>query len=100
MVIPAGLVGGGEAVAAGLADGVATPFVLVVGSDISDALVEPNGVVVAAHPFELGGKYGGVADGEQVRVLGLDVTPQRLDPSLVGRGVGPAEVLADPTAAP
>ena len=32
---------------------------------------------------------------EQVRVLGFDVTPQCLDPGLVGRGVGPAEVLAD-----
>jgi len=65
VVIPAGLVSGGEPVPARLADGVAAPFVLVVRDDISDALVEPNRVVVAAHPFKLGGKYRGVADGEQ-----------------------------------
>jgi len=36
----AGLVGGGEAVSAGLADGVAAAFVLVVGGDVADRLMQ------------------------------------------------------------
>lgn len=42
MVGTAGLIGGGEAVAAGLADAFAAAFVFVVGGDIADALVQPN----------------------------------------------------------
>ena len=82
----AGLVGGGEAIAAGLADGVTAAFVLVVGGDVADRLMEADGVVVEADPFELGGQDLRVGDRQQVRVLGLDVAPQRLDPRLVGRG--------------
>ena len=63
VVISAGLVGGGESVAAGLADRVAASFVFVVGGDVADALVEPHRVVVAADPVELGGEDGRVGDG-------------------------------------
>src|SRR5512132_2151930 len=73
---------------AGLADGLATASVLVVGGDVSDPGVQPHGVVVGTDHRELRAQGGGVADGEQVRVLGLDVTEQRLDPRLVGRGAG------------
>lgn len=44
----AGLVGGGEPVAAGLADGVAAALVLVLRGYVADRLVEADGVVVAA----------------------------------------------------
>ncbi|HEX5365405.1 MAG TPA: hypothetical protein VFW63_01920 [Acidimicrobiales bacterium] len=70
MVGTAGLIGGGEAVAAGLADAFAAAFVFVVGGDIADALVQPNRVVRGPHAFELGGEDLGVVDVEQVRVLG------------------------------
>src|SRR5487761_1113982 len=92
---PTSLVGGDQSDPAGGADGLASAGVLVVWSDKADRLVETNGVICQAHPFELGGEDGGVGEGEQVGVLGLDVAPQRLDPGLVGRGVGPPEVLAD-----
>ena len=50
------MVGGGESVAAALADGVAAAFVFVVGSDVADCFVEPDRVVAAADPFEFGGE--------------------------------------------
>ncbi len=74
------MVGGGEAVAAGLADRFAAAFVFVVGGDVADAFVEPDRVVVGSGPFELGGEDGGVGDVEQVGPLGFDVAPEGLDP--------------------
>ena len=44
---------------------------------------------------ELGAQHGRVADLVQVRPVGLDVAEQALDPGLIGRGAGPAEVLRD-----
>ncbi|GAB7002803.1 hypothetical protein JCM18899A_02740 [Nocardioides sp. AN3] len=43
-----------EAGSAGLADGSSAAVVLVVGSDVADALVEPDRVVVAPEAVELG----------------------------------------------
>jgi hypothetical protein len=80
---------------AGLADSFAATFVLVVGGDVADPGVQPDGVVVLADDGQLGTQGGGVADGEQVRLFDLEVPVQRLDPGLVGRGAGPAEVLSD-----
>src|SRR6266508_1724417 len=83
--------GGFEPGLAGLADGVTSSFVFVVGADVSDALVEPDPVVVRPRDLQLGAQGGRVADGEQVRVLGLDVPVEAFDPSLVGRGARASE---------
>ncbi len=82
MGVAAGLVGGGESVTPGLADDVATALVFIVGGDVADAFVEADAVVVAAGSFQLGGQDLRVGDRQQVRVLGLDVSPQRFDPGL------------------
>jgi hypothetical protein len=58
--------------------------VLVVGGDVADGFVQPDGVVVEADAFELGAQDRGVVDGVQVGPVGLDVPEQRLDPGLVG----------------
>ena len=91
----AGLVGGGESVASGLSDGVAAACVFVVGGDVADRLVEADRVVVVSDAFEFGGEDGGVVDGFEVGVLAFDVSPEALDPGLVGWGGGPPEVLGD-----
>ncbi len=62
-----------EAGFAGLADGLTSSVVFVVGGDIADAGVQPDGVVVLSDHCELGTQRDRVADREQVRVLGLDV---------------------------
>ena len=49
-----------------------TAIVFVVGGDVADPGVQPPGVVVLADDGEFGAQGGGVADGEQVRVLHLD----------------------------
>src|SRR4051812_306863 len=90
-------------VAAGLAGRLAAALVFgprkregpPVGGDVADALVEPDRVVVHLDEVELGAQDGGVGDCEQVWPLDLDGPVQRLDPGLVGRGRGPAEVLRD-----
>jgi hypothetical protein len=66
--------------------------VFVVGRDVAQALVEPDGVVEQAYGVQLGFEVAGVGDLVQVRVLALDVPEQRLDPALVVGGAGPAEV--------
>ncbi len=76
----AGGVGGGESIAAGLADLVAASVVFVVGGDVADRFVESHRVVVGADTFEL----GGVGDVQQVRVplwCGPIVTRSTLDRS-------------------
>jgi hypothetical protein len=77
------------------ADGFTSSLVFVVGGDVADPLMEPDAVVVGSGDGEFGTQGGGVADREQVRVLGLDVAVEAFDPGLVGRGAGPAEVLGD-----
>jgi len=69
---------------AGLADGFASSFVFVVGGDVADAGVEPDPVVVRPGDLQFGAQGGRVADGEQVRVLGLEVAVEALDPGLIG----------------
>ena len=61
----------------------------------ADACVRARGVVVPAGDGQLGAQGGGVSDRQQVRVLGLDVAVEGLDPGLVGWGAWPAEVLGD-----
>ena len=80
---------------AGLAYGFTSSFVFVVGAYIPDALVEPDPVVVRPGDVEFGTQGGRVTDREQVRVLGFEVAVEALDPGLVGRCAGPAEVLRD-----
>ncbi len=70
-------------------------FVLVVGRDVADAGVQPDGVVLDAYDGELGAQDRWVGDRVEVWPVGLDVAEEALDPGLVGRGVGPAEVLRD-----
>jgi hypothetical protein len=74
-----------EAGLAGLADGLSSSGVFVVGGDVADAGVQPDRVVVLADDGELGAQGGRVGDREQVRVLGLEVPVEGLDPGLVGR---------------
>jgi len=88
MVIDTLVVGSPEALDACLTDGVAAAFVFVVGGHVAVALVEPDPVVVAAYAVEFGLEHGGIADGLEVWPFVLDVTEQRLDPGVVGRGVG------------
>jgi hypothetical protein len=52
---------------AALADGDAASFARVVGGDVADGLVKPDGVVVGPGPFELGGEDGGGANGAEGR---------------------------------
>src|SRR5512144_2698638 len=87
--------GGFEPGLAGLADGFASPVVFVVGADVADAGMEPDPVVVRPDDLQLGAEGGRVADGEQVRVLGLEVPVEAFHPGLVGRGAGASEVLGD-----
>lgn len=89
------VVGSPEALDACLTDGVTAAFVFVVGGDVADALVEADVVVVAAHTVEFGFEHGGVADRFEVWPFVFDVSEQRLDPGLVGRGVGSAVMLSD-----
>ena len=89
------LVGVFESFLAGLADGVSSSFVFVVGADVADAFVEPCPVVVRPADRQLTTQRGRIADREQVRVLGLEVSVEALDPRLVLGNPGPAEVLSD-----
>nr|WP_249012226.1 hypothetical protein [Conexibacter sp. DBS9H8] len=52
-------------------------------------------VVLTANLSEFGAEHLGIADAIDVRPFGFDVGEQALDPGLVGRGAGPAEVLSD-----
>ncbi len=63
----------GEPVAAGLADGITSAFVLVAGGDVADGCVQPDGVVLGLDVVQLGVELAGVADLLQVRPLALDV---------------------------
>ena len=84
----------GESVTAGLADGVSAAVVFVVGGDVADAGVQPDGVVLDPDAVEFGGKVAGVTDLLQVRPVAFDMPEQRLDPGLVGRGAGAARSAA------
>src|SRR5689334_17035545 len=95
MVNDAGPAGVPEPASASGSDAGAAAAVLVVGGDVAGPGVEAHGVVVVADDGELGAEGVGVADAVQVRPVGLDVTEQALDPGLVSRGAGPAEVLGD-----
>ena len=84
MVCDAGPAGVSESAFAGGADPWAAAVVLVVGGDVPDPGVQPDGVVLVADDGELGPEDGGVADAVEVRPVGLDVGEQALDPGLVG----------------
>ena len=58
-----------EACLAGLADGFSAAVVFVVGGDVADAGVQPDGVVVDPGDGELGAQGGRVADREQIEAL-------------------------------
>jgi hypothetical protein len=77
--------GSGEALPAGVADGVSAAVVFVVGCDVADGFVEADGVVEASDPVELGVEDDGVGDLLEVGPLGLDVAEEALDP---GRAAG------------
>ena len=102
LILPEGASGGKAVLACSFQTGstsgperLAAAVVLVVGGDVADALVEPDGVVVLAQPVQLGLEVAGIGDLLQVRVLGLGVAEEGLDPGLVGRGAGTAEALSD-----
>jgi hypothetical protein len=50
----------GEAVSAGLTDGLSAALVFVVEGDVSDRGVQPNGVVFGSHTVQFGFKCGGL----------------------------------------
>ena len=95
MVGDAGESGSGEAVSAGLADGVASAFVFVVGGDVAQGGVQTAAVVVVFGEVELGSQLRWVADLLEVGPFGLDVAEEGLDPGLVGGGAGPPEAGRD-----
>ena len=64
--------------------------VLVVGRDVAEALVRPDGVAVQAQPVRPGFEVAAVADLFQVRELALEVAGERLGPGLVIRCRFPA----------
>jgi hypothetical protein len=74
-----------ESLAAGLADLGAAAAVLVVGGDIADAGVQPDGVVVGADHLQFSAELVGVADVFQVGPLTLDVAEVGL-PRFDGQG--------------
>ena len=105
LILPEGASGGKAVLACSFQTGstsgperLAAAVVLVVGGDVADALVEPDGVVVLAQPVQLGLEVAGIGDLLQVRVLALEVTEERLHPGLVVRGGRAPEVLRDPRA--
>lgn len=61
MLVEAALPGAVESVAAGLSDGFAAASVLIVGSDVADRLVQPDGIVFRSHSCEFGFEQGLVA---------------------------------------
>ena len=91
MVGDAGEAGPVEAVLAGLADGVASSLVFVVGGYVAEGGVQAAGVVVVSGDVELCSQRVGVGDLLEVGPLGFDVAEQCFDPCLVRRGAGPAE---------
>src|SRR3954468_18031804 len=95
MVRDPGAAGAVQARSAGPTDLRSAAFMLVVGRDVADPGVQPDGVVFDAHAGELGAQLAGVADVVQVRPLGLEVAEEALDPGLIRRRPGPPEVLRD-----
>ena len=78
------------------ADAGTAAVMLVIGGDVPDRGVQPDGVVLAADPGELGIEGGRVGDASgQVRPVALQMAEERLDVRLVGRGAGPTVVLGD-----
>jgi hypothetical protein len=61
--------------------------VLVVGGDVVDAGVQPEGVVLDAQALQLGVENSRVADLDKVGPVGLEVTVEALDVGLIGRVV-------------
>lgn len=96
MVGDAGGAGSGEAGPAGGSDGFSFASVFLVGGDVADAGVEPDGVVVLALDGELGAQHVDVLDELEVGLLDLEVPEQRLDPGLVGTAPG-CRRCRDPT---
>src|SRR5512132_1176573 len=84
-----------KSLAAGRADLGAAAAVLIVGGDVADPGVQPDGVVVGADHLRFSAELVGVAELLQVGPLALDVPEEALDRSLVGGGVRAAEVLDD-----
>src|SRR4051812_13708243 len=81
--------------AAGGADRGGAALVLVVGGGGAGPRGPAPRVVLGTAAGRLGCEGRGVADLVQVWPIGLDVAEQALDPGLIGRGAGPAEVLRD-----
>ncbi len=86
----------GEPLFAGGSDRLAFAPVFLVGSDIPDAGMEANLVVLSAPDLEFGSEHVDVLDAFQVGVLAFEVPEQRLDPCLVGGGARPAVVGGEP----
>src|SRR3979490_3237458 len=95
MVSDAGPAGVSESALTGSSDPWAAAVVLVGWGDVADPGVESHGVVLVADDRQLGPEDFRVTDPVEVWPLGFDVAEQALDPGLVGRGAGPAEVLGD-----
>ena len=86
----------GEPLFAGRSDCLAFAPVFLVGGDISDAGMKPNGVVVRPSDLEFGPEHVDVLDLFEVRVFAFEVPEQRLDPRLIGRGARPSVMGREP----
>jgi hypothetical protein len=62
--------------------------VFVVRGDVADAGVQPDAVVMPPGDGGFSAQDGRVTDREQVRIPGLDLILETLDPGLVGQGAG------------
>ena len=69
-----GLAGSFEPVLTCSTDGWPASFVLVVGGDVSEGLVQPDAVMERPHLAEFGTEGALVGDGGQVGVFAFDVT--------------------------
>src|ERR671910_1432087 len=85
----------GQSVGPGFTERVAAPFAFVVGGDVADAGVQPDGVVFGPDVVKFGFEFAGVADLLQVWPLALDVAEEGFDPGLVAARSRPAEPLHD-----
>jgi len=84
-----------KSLAAGLADLGAVAAVRIVGGEVADPGVQPNGVVVGADHLQFSAELVGVTDLLQVGPLALDVAEEALDRAWSVGVCGRGELLDD-----
>ena len=101
MVVQAALASAVQPVAAGLADGLAPAGVLVVGSHITDGLVESNRIVFRSQSCQFAIKCSGIGDGLQVRpwcwAMAISAMNARVASAVIGGPLSLPAAPANPT---